>query len=65
MRLYRYFDVPVEHVIEVCRALSRLPGPAQPVLIFVDPANKKHRAVYDEASNLAEFLSRREEMLSK
>ncbi len=60
-----HFDVPVERVLEICKALSRLPGPAQPVLIFVDPANKKHRAVYDEASNLAEFLRRREEMLSK
>ncbi len=58
-----HFDVPMERVIEICKALSHLPGPAQPVLIFVDPDNKKHRAVYDEASNLREFLTRREEML--
>jgi KamA family protein len=60
-----HFDVPMERILEICQALSRLPGPAQPVLIFVDPDNKKHRAIYDEASNLREFLQNREDMLHK
>lgn len=60
-----HFDVPTARVLELSKALSRLPGPAQPILIFVDPDNKKHRAVYDDASNLQGFLDRREEMLSQ
>lgn len=54
-----HFEVPIERIVEIYKALSRLPGPAQPVLVYVDGRSKKHRAVYSEALDLKEFLSAR------
>lgn len=54
-----HFDVPVGRIVEIYKALSRLSGPAQPVLVYVDGKSKKHRAVYSEALDLKEFLSAR------
>ncbi len=51
-----HFEVPIERIIDIYKALSRLPGPAQPVLVYVDGQSKKHRAVYSEALDLRRFL---------
>ncbi len=58
-----HFDVPIERVIEVYKAISNLPGPAQPVLVYVDKDCKKHRAVYDESFDLHDFFAMREKAL--
>jgi KamA family protein len=52
-----HFEVATERVIEICEALSHLPGPAQPTLIYVDTESKKHRAIYDEATDLRSFIT--------
>lgn len=54
-----HFEVPVERIVEIYKALSDLPGPAQPVLVYVDSKSRKHRAVYSESINLSEFLGQR------
>lgn len=58
-----HFEVAIERIIEIYKALSKLPGPAQPVLVYVDKDCKKHRAVYDEAFDLHKFFAMREEAL--
>jgi KamA family protein len=54
-----HFEVGEERIVEICKELSYLPGPAQPVLIFVDGESRKHRAVYDPAADLRAFLHAR------
>jgi KamA family protein len=58
-----HFDVPNDRIVEICAALSRLSGPAQPVLVYVDERSKKHRAVYDDPADLLTFLARRDAFL--
>lgn len=54
-----HFEVREERIVEICETLSHLPGPAQPVLIFVDQESRKHRAVYDPATDMRAFLRAR------
>ena len=54
-----HFEVGEERIVAICEKLSHLPGPAQPVLIFVDNESRKHRAIYDPASDLRAFLRAR------
>ncbi len=54
-----HFEVTEERIVEICETLSHLPGPAQPVLIFVDRESRKHRAIYDSAADLRVFLRAR------
>jgi KamA family protein len=54
-----HFEVAEERIVEICETLSHLPGPAQPVLIFVDAESRKHRAVYDPVTDLHAFLRAR------
>lgn len=58
-----HFEVATERIIEICEALSHLPGPAQPVLIYVDDQSKKHRALYDEAVDLRAFIASRDKVI--
>ncbi len=54
-----HFEVAEGQIVEICKTLSHLPGPAQPVLIFVDGESRKHRAVYDSVTDLHTFLAAR------
>lgn len=54
-----HFDVPIDRIVEIYKAISHLAGPAQPLLVFVDEKSRKHRAVYHESLNLHEFLNMR------
>lgn len=58
-----HFEVPIDRVIDICEALSHLPGPAQPIIIYVDEKSKKHRAVYDEATDIRTFFASRSQAL--
>lgn len=58
-----HFDVPLPKVIEICEALSHLPGPAQPIIIYVDKKSVKRRAIYDEALDIRAFFKKRSEDL--
>lgn len=54
-----HFDVSTERVVQLYSALSSLPGPAQPVLVYVDSNSKKHRTVFRCEEDLRKFLSKR------
>lgn len=54
-----HFDVPTDRIVEICKALSHLPGPAQPALVYVDAHGRKHRTVYDEDADLRAFIKAR------
>ncbi|HYU73889.1 MAG TPA: KamA family radical SAM protein [Ktedonobacteraceae bacterium] len=60
-----HFDVSNERIVEICAALSQLPGPAQPVLVYTDELSRKHRAVYDDPDDLQTFLARRDTFLAR
>lgn len=55
-----HFEVSYQNIIDIYRTLSSLPGPAQPVLVFVDEKSRKHRTVYDNQSDLENFLLSRQ-----
>jgi KamA family protein len=54
-----HFHVPNDRIVELYRSLADLPGPAQPVLVYVDATNIKHRAVPSQHIDLSKFLEAR------
>lgn len=54
-----HFEVSIDRIVEIYEALSTLPGPAQPALVFVDRLSRKHRALYDESWSIRDFLETR------
>lgn len=54
-----HFDVPIDRIVEIYKAISHLAGPAQPLLVFVDEKSRKHRAIYHESLDLHQFLNQR------
>jgi len=60
-----HFDVSNERIEKIYTALSRLPGPAQPVLVYVDERSRKHRTIFDEPEDLHAFLARRDAFLAR
>ena len=54
-----HFEVRTEKTLAICRRLSRLPGPAQPVLVYVDDKSQKHRTVVDDPAHVVSFLNGR------
>jgi KamA family protein len=60
-----HFDVSSACIAAICKALLRLPGPAQPALVYVDEQNKKHHSRYDDIAELWHFLKNREDFLER
>lgn len=52
-----HFEVSVDCISDICEALSHLPGPAQPVIVYVDINGRKHRIVYDKATDIRAFFA--------
>ncbi|WP_353269610.1 KamA family radical SAM protein [Wolbachia endosymbiont (group A) of Myopa testacea] len=43
-----HFSVGIDILLKIFESLSELPGPAQPVFVFVDQNNTKRKFVYDD-----------------
>jgi KamA family protein len=55
-----HFALPSERVAALYESLSVLPGPAQPVLVYVDRKNTKQRVVFSDHVDLRAFLDSRQ-----
>jgi KamA family protein len=57
-----HFEVPKAKVIEIYKAMAKLHGPAQPLLVYVGTDNRKRRATNCDQLSLDDFLSSRPEV---